>query len=132
MRLSKKRKYKRLSDDDMARVKVLLLLSFYGIFSAFHAELMCEVANVKVESEDGRTQMFEMKKLEPTKGEACTLCAHPAVNLAPQISALKSQLVLSVADKELSPECGTICYYSTLTLLMFLQAPCHGPWQAMK
>ena len=111
--LSEKRNHKRLLNDDMARVKVLLMLSFYGIFSAFHAELMCEVANVKVESEDGRTQMFEMKKLEPTKGEACTLCAHPAVNLTPQISALKSQLILSVADKELSSECGTIdphCY----------------------
>ena len=92
----------------MARVKFLLLLCFYEVFnSALQAELMCEVANVKVESEDGRTQMFEMKKLEPTKGEACTLCAHPAVNLAPQISTLKSQLILSVADKEMSSECGT-------------------------
>ena len=99
----------------MARVKVLLFcLCFYAIFyfnKSQQAELMCEVANVKVESEDGRTQMFEMKKIEPTsKGEACSLCSHPSVNLAPQISALKSQLILSVADKELSPACGIYSY----------------------
>ena len=103
------------ADDDMARVKVLLLLCFCTVLVSHlsqQAELMCEVANVKVESEDGRTQMFEMKKLEPVKGEACTLCAHPAVNLAPQISALKSQLILTVADKELSPECGIIISFN--------------------
>jgi hypothetical protein len=67
---------------------------------------MCEVANVKVESEDGRTQTFEMKRLESVKGEACSLCAFPAVNNAPELSALKSQLTLYISDKELSPDCG--------------------------
>ena len=67
---------------------------------------MCEVANVKVENEDGRTQTFEMKKLESVEGEACALCAHPAVNSAPKFTALKSHIILSVSDKELSTDCG--------------------------
>ncbi|XP_045174282.2 tetratricopeptide repeat protein 13-like isoform X2 [Mercenaria mercenaria] len=92
----------------MARVKYfitsLILLNYAFTFTT-QVELMCEVANVKVESEDGRTQTFEMKRLESVKGEACSLCAFPAVNNAPELSALKSQLTLYISDKELSPVC---------------------------
>ncbi|KAL4237726.1 Tetratricopeptide repeat protein 13 [Mactra antiquata] len=92
----------------MALVKVvttLLTILFHFALQTVQVELMCEVANVKVESEDGRTQTFEMKRLDSLKGESCALCAYPAVNNAPELSVLKSELTLYVSDKELSPEC---------------------------
>lgn len=93
----------------MARVKQFCSAIFM-ISITFHlstqVDIMCEVANVKVEGEDGRTQTFEMKKLDSGKGETCSLCAYPAVNNAPELNALKSSLILQIADKELSSECG--------------------------
>ena len=71
---------------------------------------MCEVANVKVEGEDGRTQTFEMKKLD-SEGETCSLCAYPAVNNAPDLTALKANLILYISDRELSPECREISVF---------------------
>ena len=113
---SSSRRLTLVSDDDMARVKLFLTL-FLLVFCVFpltvRLELMCEVANVKVENEDGRTQTFEMKKLDSSKGESCSLCAYPAVNNAPELTALKSSLILQISDKELSPDCGKYVIYIT-------------------
>ena len=88
------------------------------------ADLMCEIANVEVESEDGRTQTFEMKKLESVNGEACSLCAHPAMNSAPEFTALKSHIILSVADKEISNECGKTFNAFDVIISLFFGAIC--------
>lgn len=95
---------------------VLTLFTILGhlVLKTAQVELTCDVANVKVENEDGRTQTFEMKRLESANGETCALCAYPAVNNAPELSVLKSQLTLYISDKELSPECGKLFHNSFL------------------
>ena len=121
----------------MARVKrltTLFILLNYAFALTLQVELMCEVANVKVESEDGRTQTFEMKRLEShsVKGESCSLCAFPAVNNAPELTALKSQLTLYISDKELSPDCGNIflselnCFYKNGGKLLMIKVTSFG------
>jgi len=86
------------------QVFIVILTFLACIAPVIPVDLMCDVANVKVESEDGRTQTFEMKKLEP-KGDSCSLCGYPAVNNAPDLTALKANLVLYISDKELSSSC---------------------------
>ncbi|XP_052788997.1 tetratricopeptide repeat protein 13-like isoform X3 [Mya arenaria] len=90
----------------MARVQFTSLFLLISVLfpPSELVDLMCEVTNVKVEGEDGRTQTFEMKKLD-SQSETCSLCAYPAVNNAPDLTALRANLVLYISDKELSPEC---------------------------
>ncbi|OWF38627.1 Tetratricopeptide repeat protein 13 [Mizuhopecten yessoensis] len=76
----------------------LLLFVFACIVLSNHAEQSCGIANVQVENEDGTTQVFEVKGLEPVKGESCSICALKPVNFVPQLTALQSNVFLAVGE----------------------------------
>ncbi|XP_060081664.1 tetratricopeptide repeat protein 13-like [Ylistrum balloti] len=82
--------------DDMA-VRLLLFV-FSCIVLGNHAEQSCGIANVQVENEDGTTQVFEVKRLEPVKGESCSLCTLKPVNFVPRLTALESNVFLAVGE----------------------------------
>ncbi|KAL3874146.1 hypothetical protein ACJMK2_037197 [Sinanodonta woodiana] len=112
-------------------------LSCWTFFLAFilrcwsEVGLMCEVANIQVESEDGRTQTFEMKKMEPRRGDYCLSCSRPSLSSAPHVTTLRSKLILSIADKEISSECDPsrselplgLCSFNTESSSCYKESP---------
>ena len=91
--------------------KVIFVLQLFLTFCAFKVKLcqMCDVANVQVENEDGVIQVFEVKRLEPVKGDTCGSCGQQAVNSSPRLSGLGSSVFLTIG--EAAPECGAfICF----------------------
>lgn len=87
--------------------KVIFVLQLLLTCCAFRAKLcqMCDVANIQVENEDGVIQVFEVKRLEPVKGDTCgSTCSQQAVNAGPRFSGLGSSVFLTIG--EAAPECG--------------------------
>lgn len=86
--------------------KVRFVLQLLLTFCAFKVKVgqMCDVANVQVENEDGVIQVFEVKRLEPVKGDTCASCSQQAVNAGPRLSGLGSSVFLTIG--EAAPECG--------------------------
>ncbi|VDI27895.1 Hypothetical predicted protein [Mytilus galloprovincialis] len=85
--------------------KVRFVLQLLLTFCAFKVKVgqMCDVANVQVENEDGVIQVFEVKRLEPVKGDTCGSCSQQAVNAGPRLSGLGSSVFLTIG--EAAPEC---------------------------
>ncbi|XP_052272752.1 tetratricopeptide repeat protein 13-like isoform X2 [Dreissena polymorpha] len=79
----------------------LVFVSCHSMFT--DVELMCDVVNV--ENEDGRMQTLEMKRLENNKKQTCPTCHHRTLMDIPNFAALRTNLLLHISDKELTPEC---------------------------
>lgn len=88
----------------MAVFVVVVVLSC--VVFTFQSENSCGIANVQVENEDGTTQVFEVKKLQPMKGDSCVTCHLTPVNSVPTLTPLQSNIVISVG--EVTSACGML------------------------
>jgi len=86
---------------------VQLVLYFIACFVlVVQTDEKCGIANVQVENEDGTTQVFEVKKLEPVKEESCVLCDLKPVNSVPGLTVLRSNVFVAIGEASL--ECGIV------------------------
>lgn len=76
----------------------IVLFMFACFMLSNQAEHSCGFAHVQVENEDGTTQVFEVKRLEPVKAESCSLCSLKPVNSIPRLTPLQSNVFLAVGE----------------------------------
>ncbi|XP_041352986.1 tetratricopeptide repeat protein 13-like isoform X2 [Gigantopelta aegis] len=78
---------------------VLSLLTFCILFINSQGDSQfCEIANVQIENEDGRRQVFELKRIEPVKGGPCLLCAWKSSSGTWETSPLRFSLLLTPGE----------------------------------
>lgn len=95
------------------------LLVFTCLVSCLFANNVYDLENIHVENEDGTTQIFEVKRLEPMSGEACAICSQNTVNSSPRLAPIRSNVFIAVG--EVSTECGKI-KYQFLTHLKYFKS----------
>lgn len=79
------------------------LLVFTCLVSCLFAINVYDLENIHVENEDGTTQIFEVKRLEPMSGEACAICSQNTVNSSPRLAPIRSNVFIAVG--EVATEC---------------------------
>ncbi|XP_062603404.1 tetratricopeptide repeat protein 13-like [Saccostrea cucullata] len=75
-----------------------LLLVFTCLVSCLFANNVYDVEKFQVENEDGTTQIFEVKRLEPVNGESCAICSQNTVNSSPRLTPIRSNVFIAVGE----------------------------------
>ncbi|XP_048734354.1 tetratricopeptide repeat protein 13-like isoform X2 [Ostrea edulis] len=74
------------------------LLVFTCLVSCLYASNVYDIENIHVENEDGTTQVFEVKRLEPVNGESCVICSQNIVNSSPRLAPIRSNVFIAVGE----------------------------------
>lgn len=106
------------TNDDMEGKQLLV---FTCLVSCLFAINVYDLENIHVENEDGTTQIFEVKRLEPMSGEACAICSQNTVNSSPRLAPIRSNVFIAVG--EVATECGKIKHYF-LSIFKVFQIQC--------
>lgn len=95
----------RNSNDDMEGKRLLV---FTCLVSCLYASNVYDIENIHVENEDGTTQVFEVKRLEPVNGESCVICSQNIVNSSPRLAPIRSNVFIAVG--EVTTDCGKLYF----------------------
>lgn len=93
------------------------LLVFTCLVSSVFASSVYDVENIHVENEDGTTQTFEIKRLEPVNGEACASCSQYTANSSPRLAPIRSNVFIAVG--EVATECGKYFIFKRMVNLYY-------------